>query len=119
MDARRRISFVVLETFKAQATCDPTDFLAYSFQPVTGHFVLQIVLMFAASRKMNVDITAAECFLQEISQIPISVVRRPVHLTAIEEPDGVDLERESVGERDISTGIAAAMSVTPLVRERL
>lgn len=46
------------------------------------------------------------------------VVRRPVHLAPARRTEDVDLEPESVGEREIDAGVAAKMSVTAFLCER-
>lgn len=60
MVARRQVSLVVPETVKTQSTGNPADPVARGLQTVTGYFVLEIMLMVAASREMNADITAVK-----------------------------------------------------------
>lgn len=110
MSARLRVGVVVLQTTKAEATRDLADFVAERLQILGSHFVLVIMLMFTASGKMNADVAAVECLFQKISQAPIVVMRRPVHLA----PVAVDLARKSVGECEISTGPAASVPITTL-----
>lgn len=118
MGACRRVSLVVPKTTKTQATGDPTDAVARSSQKVTGHFVLDFMLMVAASREVNADVAAVESHLQEIPQGPMVIMRRPVHFAPVRGTDGVDSERESVGEREISARIAATASVIALFCKR-
>lgn len=110
MGAHPWVGVVVLQTSKAQATGDLADSVAERFQVLTSHFVLVITLMFTASGKTNADVATVERLLQEISQAPIVVMRRPIHLA----PVAVDLARKSVGECEISAGPSASVPITAL-----